>query len=561
MPLGYVMGHGIPATLIILEDDEDITLLSDISSLRVKMDERALNSIRKRNLFNKSSEGENLNFGDIIELPSQKVKIVEKEDLQENSLGYEIHGYTSSDIDSPKDNLAYTINVVGGFKKDPNDSGYISAEEVADNSVFVATIIYRSKNKSVKSWRIYRYFSNATTPSDENWYYEYNGQKIRIEKMHKLLDGKSGNLRHEIFTKRIIKKDLIEEFSILKYRGLPSDGERILRNGRIRRDSEGSSTDLENISKLKYGNIKKTKIGAMGNLNASSSEDIALYISDEDADYLRGKEKSRRNADGTWSLFEYHPVLKGNMRKFTIEKGVRINDISGDGEIGIEDLKGTPVEIETRILIDWMGSRHTKSVKTTKGIATYSENKLDNGFSVKIESETDVSLKYYDHIKSDGGGLVEKITYFQKGDKNQLSEYKTRELFFEGMAMDIPTAVAETNIGMNANSKIITVPDLYVRFNDSGFIGANGVPNYSNIPLLAANSGVYRNLVFSLRGVESNVNSELSLPWGSTYVANNFSPVSGKTGRLKFIGNPPVRGYLCVYRRNLLFDKMDILQV
>lgn len=528
LPLGYVAGHGVPVTLTI-EEDDDITKMADIRSLKCNSDTRALSSLDKRGLYKRSFEGKNINIGDYIELPSQKIEIVESPNLPSNSKGYTLLGYTDTENVGNKENLAYRLEIIGGYKKDITDIEFISGSEISGKCVYVVQYLCTHGNEVISSASIYRYFSGLGIPADNMWYYENNGRKLKIEKTFNSIKNTDGVSLYKVFNKRIFGDNYVEEYSFAKYRESQNSSGRIVKNGRIRRGDGLSAGDNASIKTIQFGS-SKSKLGASGEKSYLKSENSTLYLTtSKGSEYLRGKIRSKHNSDGSWTVFEYHPTKEGDLRSFTTPAGVALTDISGDGEIGIEDLNNTSVEIETLVLTDWQGARHTKSIRKTMGIASYSNEKLENGYNVVTSGERDVSLKYYDHIRTDKGGLIERISYSKTDANSDLSVYKIEELSFAGLAMDIPTSGADITVGENGNSKVITVPDQYVRLNDSGFVVVNGSPDYSKAPILNSNIGSFRNAIFSVYGVESQENTTLTLPWGGTYVANNFSPVSGKT--------------------------------
>lgn len=373
--LGYTPKQGIPATLCIDEDDEDISLLADTSSLSLSTEGRAIEAINKRNLFSKSFNGSAMGIGDYVDLPAHRIEIAENPNLPENAKGYVLKGYTCAGTNSAnhdKSHMAYTLAIVGGYKKNIDDSAFIAESQVGEGDVYVvdAKRVSAIGGRLLGHNRVYRYFKKAGEPLDKFWYYEQNGKRTKIEKT--FTPSANASDGSGVFTKKIFKNNSIEVVSELKYRDVQKSGGRVVKNGRIRRGGSEAVADKPKFVSLK-GNVQKTSLDAFGNEFVSKSE-VLDYYEPNSAENLRGKVRARTNKDGTLSLFEYHPTLSGDSRTYTLAKDISLSDRTGDGVIDAKDLNNTPVTVEILETTDWQGARHTKRVTTLKALASYKQD-------------------------------------------------------------------------------------------------------------------------------------------------------------------------------------------
>ena len=101
--------------LVAIEDEEDITTLSDTGSLTLR-ESRGLSRIKKRNLYKKSIQGTSgFEVGDWVDLPARKVEVAPLKENIANTKGYVLKVY--SHLEQGKfenNNLVFEIEVVGG---------------------------------------------------------------------------------------------------------------------------------------------------------------------------------------------------------------------------------------------------------------------------------------------------------------------------------------------------------------------------------------------------------------------------------------------------------------
>ena len=466
------------------EDDEDISLLRGASSLFLEENSPALERIRKRNLYKKSVGGTSgFEIGDWVDLPAMRVEVCALENGLKNAGGYKLKCYTHP-VQGKYENtlLAYEIEVVGGYKKSLSDSEFIAADEAGKGSVYVVEAKKTcARDKTVKGFnRVYRYFNKVGEPIDDFWHYERSGAKAKIEK--KISRSDDGSI---LVCKKIYRKNAVEEISQTKSPETANSGERILKNGRIRRgsDSENALSESKKYVETQSSSIK-TKLDAFGNARRAQSQSAEYYAGGA-ADFAKGKLRLKTNADSTVSIYEYHPSLEGDTRTYTTLKGSQLKDISGDGAIGVEDLQNTPVIVEKNEKTDWQGSRHTKRVVKSSAVATYRED-AEGGYKVELSEEKIISMKEYEHKVLEKGGMVEEIKTYTADSSGNLRLSSTIGMEFETLAMVNPVSRYSLRAGTSETGKTIYVSDAGdMYFTASGFLSGT-VPNYANAPQAGA---------------------------------------------------------------------------
>lgn len=510
--------------LVAIEDEEDITTLSDTGSLTLR-ESRGLSRIKKRNLYKKSIQGiSGFELGDWVDLPARKVEVAPLKENIANTKGYVLKVYSHLEQGKFENNhLVFEIEVVGGYKRNLNDATYIPESDVKNGDIYLVEAKKITTDGVIKGInKVYRYFKKAEEPIDNWWYYERNGVKTKAEK---IIQKQSNDAF--LVTKRIYSKNAIDETSEIKIKESVKDSERVVKNGRIFRGKHLSQAAGKYTSKM--ASTSKTTLDANGNVFGKKSEANSFYL-DDSGDYQKGKVRTKTNKDGTITLFEYHPTLDGNFRTYTMAKGVELKDVSGDGSIGIEDLQNTPVIVEEKESIDWQGSRHSKSLINKKAKASFSATTNANGYKVVLSDEKILSKDEYAHKRTESGGVIEEISTYKLASDGELQLANVSAFEFESLSLGEP--VARYNIlnpsEENQVGKIIEVLDGgSIGFSASGFLNGT-VPNYANAPRFDSTANTYYSN-FRLTGIESETSSTISLPWGGTYTANGFALVSGKS--------------------------------
>ena len=351
-------------------------------------------------------------------------------------------------------------------------------------------------------------------------YYEKNGVKSKAQKiLQKQNDGTV------LITKRIHRKNAIDETSEIKIKEAVKESERVLKNGRIRRGE--NTPEISTPYTSKTASTLNTTLDALGNKFKTKSESNAYYLS-ESAEHQSGKVRVKTNKDGSITLYEYHPKFEGNFRTYTTQKGFELKDVSGDGVIGLEDLQNTPVIVEDKESIDWQGSRHSKRLINKKAKASFGATDV-NGYNVVLSDEEVLSQKEYEHKRTDNGGLIEEITTYTAKSDGELKVSSVSAFEFDTLAMTEPVSqYSLSNLSSDQVGKTIYVSDAgSLGFSANGFLSGT-VPNYTNAPRFDSTANTYYSN-FRLTGIESETSSTISLPWGGTYTANGFALVSGKS--------------------------------
>ena len=508
------------ASLLAMEGDEDITALSDVGSLMLK-ESRGLGRIKRRNLYKKSIEGTTgFEVGDYVDLPARKVEVSALKSKTANARGYVLKVYSHLEAGKFENNhLSFEIEVIGGYKRNLSDTGFIPESDVKNGDVYIVEAKKISSDGTIKGVnKVYRYFEEASKPLDNWWYYEKNGVKSKAQKiLQKQNDGTV------LITKRIHRKNAIDETSEIKIKEAVKESERVLKNGRIRRGENQVSEKF--ISKT--SSSSKTSLDALGNKFKTKSESNAYYLS-ESAEHQKGKVRAKTNKDGTITLYEYHPKFEGNFRTYTTQKDFKLKDVSGDGVIGIEDLQNTPVIVEDKESIDWQGSRHSKRLVNKKAKVSFN-TETEDAYKVVLSDEKVVSKKEYEHKRTENGGVIEEISTYKIDSNGELQLASVIAAEYETLAMS--EAIAQyslSNLSEEQIGKTIYVSDAgSLGFTANGFLNGT-VPNYANVPRFDSTANTYYSN-FRLTGVESETSSTISLPWGGTYTANGFALVSGKS--------------------------------
>ena len=510
--------------LVASEDDEDITSLSTPSSLNLK-ESSGISRINKRNLYKKSVQGRTgFEVGDWIDLPARKVEVSALKSKTANARGYVLKVYTHLEQGKFENNhLSFEIEVIGGYKRNFTDANFISESDVKNGDIYIVEAKKVSTNGTIKSVnKVYRYFEEAAKPLDNWWYYEKNGVKTKAEKIIQKQSDDSF-----LITKRIHRKNAIDETSEMKIKEAVKESERVVKNGRIRRGE--NTPEVSATYTRKTASTSKITLDANGNVFRTKSEANSFYLNDS-AEHQKGKVRTKTNKDGTITLFEYHPNLEGNFRTYTTQRGFELKDISGDGVIGIEDLQNTPVTIEDKESIDWQGSRHSKRLINKKAKASFSTTTNANGYNVVLSDEKVVSKKEYEHKRTENGGVIEEISTYKADSNGELQLANVSAFEFETLALGEPvTKYSLSNLSEESQvGKTIYVSDGgSIGFSASGFLSGT-VPNYANAPRFDSTANTYYSN-FRLTGIESETSSTISLPWGGTYTANGFALVSGKS--------------------------------
>lgn len=522
--LGNTVGHGVPVTLNIKEDDSDIKKLPDVSAVSLALNERALTPIRNKGLFSAKEDivFDSLTIGDWISVPEQRIELAEIKNLPTHAKGFSICGISPN---KASESHKYEISIIGGFKRDLSALEFIPEEDVKSGDLYIVEMVQLCENRVLQNIKLYSVCGDDTLNSS-TYYYLINGNKIKIEKTLTPIDSKdtTNKKQHTIVTTRISTKNGVEELTTLKYKKYKDSYDRVALNGRIRRDASTLNTDNFTEDRIDQGyNINY--FDARGNTVKSKTYNKSIFLGqDKNSFKFRGKAESEYASDGSWKLFEYNDILDGDFRIISSIEPKKINDISKNGKVGIEDLKNIRVLIEETSNTDWQGSRHTKSKKKYKAVATYNPSIADKGYKLALTNIEYISGEEYEHIRNDDGGMTEQISVREATPDGTVLEKYSVGAVYPTLSMTVPI---ETYTVQNGE-KTLSVNDVSnVTLVDSGFI-SNGVPNYSNTPHLEAGTSANQ-IRFTLQGNHATNSANVPLPWGGSYTAENFQLISGKS--------------------------------
>lgn len=386
-------------------------------------------------------------------------------------------------------------------------------------------MVHLSENRVLQNIKLYSVCGDDTI-NGSTYYYLINGNKIKIEKTLTPIDSKdtTNKKQHTIVTTRISTRNGVEEITTLKYKKYKDSYDRVALNGRIRRDASTLNTDNFTEDRIDQGyNINY--FDARGNPVKSKTYNKSIFLGqDKNSFKFRGKPESEYASDGSWKLFEYNDILDGNFRIISSIEPKKIKDISLNGKVGIEDLKNIRVLVEETSNTDWQGSRHTKSKKKYKAVATYNPSIADKGYKLALTDIEYISGEEYEHIRNDDGGMTELISIREATPDGTVVEKYSVGAVYPTLSMTVPI---ETYTVQN-DEKTLSVNDVSnVTLVDSGFI-SNGFPNYSNTPHLEAGTSANQ-IRFILQGNYATNSANVPLPWGGSYTAENFQLISGKS--------------------------------
>ncbi|MBO7521233.1 MAG: hypothetical protein J6T16_03225, partial [Opitutales bacterium] len=181
---GYVPGHGQLAELTI-EESSNIFELTSPSALKFKINGRADKFIHRLNLYaaNDKIDSKNLKIGDWIEFPALKIEISDLTLNKKYASGYSLKGYTpNSKNKKHKINLAYQIDIIGGYKRSIDSTEYIPESEVKDGDLYLLEILHKDGNTKdiLQRHKIYRFTDKEGKLSDGLWYYDDGFKKTKI---------------------------------------------------------------------------------------------------------------------------------------------------------------------------------------------------------------------------------------------------------------------------------------------------------------------------------------------------------------------------------------------